>query len=654
MRQRESGSQLAKIACCTFFGVFATQLVAMETAAANPLRFVDITDLSGITTTDTWKYGGPSLADFDGDGDYDVIVNHHDQAPAQLFWSNGDGTFTEHSTPIARWDVHGFAPGDYDQDGDVDLIYALGGGNGTSPRPPRLLQNDDEDFQDVTEGAGLAGLGARGRSPRWIDMDLDGDLDLLQINAAQASGESGPRNLVHENLGDGTFAHHPSSGIEQIEAERVLVTDFNNDGVLDLVTFPPLGFWQGNGDLSFTEKTWDMLPNGFDQRGNVMAAAHLDYDNDGDFDYYVARGKTYYEIANNSISMNLAEQRLDIRDEGNASRDGLEFTATQDVTLSRFFHWPRGRSVTLPVYLGANKIPLSPPPALPRAISRDEAQGWPEKRDESGWYLGHTSDGNWRLEWYLEDDLAWDIRASVGGVQTVEPKFKPEALRYMPDVLLRNDGGKLTNVTSILPEEHVDNNWGVTHGDFNNDGFEDLFVYRFGELNERIPDLMLINQSGESFAFVGDVGATNIGSEAHGDMGVAVDVNLDGRLDILSGDDQDGRWRLFANATPETSIGAPLFVNVGYSPSGLDPHGARVELQMKDGSTQSRMVGSAGAVHSQSLMNIVHFGVGDATDGITAIVTWRDGTKQMASELTPHTLLRFGRSPATFTPPHGD
>ncbi|MEI8641367.1 FG-GAP-like repeat-containing protein [Pseudoalteromonas sp. Hal099] len=73
------------------------------------------------------------------------------------------------------------ASGDYDNDGDNDILLSLGGGNGLSPQPQRLLQNNQGQFTDATAQAGLSEMGARGRSVRWIDLDNDGDLDLCKL-----------------------------------------------------------------------------------------------------------------------------------------------------------------------------------------------------------------------------------------------------------------------------------------------------------------------------------------------------------------------------------------------------------------------------------------------------------------------------------------
>ena len=246
-------------------------------------QFAEVTDAAGITSIATWKYGGPTLADFNNDGRYDLVLLNHHYYKAQLFLSSGDSEFVEHIPVMDGEDTHGIAAGDYDADGLVDLIVSVGGGNGTNPRPPRMLRNTGSGFEDVTEGSGIENLGARGRSVRWIDLDADGDLDLLSINARQLPGETTPRNILFENRGESGFVYRDSGEFEDLEAERVLITDFNNDHIPDLVTFEPLELLQGTNEFHFDIVTDEWLPGMSDEdRHYTMAAAEADIDNDGD------------------------------------------------------------------------------------------------------------------------------------------------------------------------------------------------------------------------------------------------------------------------------------------------------------------------------------------------------------------------------------
>ena len=63
--------------------------------------------------------------------------------------------------------------GDYDNDGDLDVLYTAGGENGY--HVSKVYRNDGNTFPDIN--AGLVGVNAG--SSAWGDYDNDGDLDIL-------------------------------------------------------------------------------------------------------------------------------------------------------------------------------------------------------------------------------------------------------------------------------------------------------------------------------------------------------------------------------------------------------------------------------------------------------------------------------------------
>ncbi len=605
-----------------------------------PAQFAEVTDEAGIVSIATWKYGGPTLADFNDDGRYDLVLLNHHYYAAQFFLSSGDREFVENDPVMDGEDTHGIAAGDYDADGLIDLIVSVGGGNGTNPRPPRMLRNTGQGFEDVTEGSGISGLGARGRSVRWIDLDTDGDLDLLSINAQQLATETGPRNILFENVGNGKFVYRESGGFEDLEAERVLVTDFNGDHVPDLITFEPLSVLRGTNEFRFDDVTAEWLPRISDeQRHNAMAVAEADIDNDGDMDLYVARGKTYYQIANNALELDTETGRMDLRDEGNEGEDGVSFTAGDSIILSDFWHWPRGVDLTLPVYLGESGQAIDTP-TDPVTVAAADARGFPAELGENGWYLGRIGDDSWRLAWKLNGNLAWDVRASVTGVAEIQPDWEPAVLGK-PDLLLINEGDHFRNAPELLPIESGDNNWGVITGDFDNDADADFFVYRFGRLHGRVEDLLLTNDGDNGFVSSADHGANNIAAGGHGDMGAPFDYDRDGWLDVLSGSDNYGYWHLYRNTTGDNgSVNRSVTIHVGNSPGGTDAHGAEVYLS-SDSGTQFKRVGSRGAVHSQSFNEFIHFGLG-RDDLADVRVRWRDGKELTLDEVAAGSIHTIG------------
>lgn len=611
----------------------------------NRVLFKDVSDSVGLVSEANWKYGGPAVADLNNDGHYDFLLSNHDTTPVQLFMGNAAHHFDEIKNVYPKADLHGISAGDFDLDGDNDVLLSLGGGNGLTPQPQRLLRNDNGTFTDITKEAGISELGARGRSVRWVDLDNDGDLDFMQVNAAKMVNEALPRNIIFENLGNGTFRYVESPGFEDIEAERVLITDYNSDNVMDIIAFTSYdktSIWQGKGDFTFSNTTHTVLPQGHDDYPGTITVAQADIDNDGDLDYYFARGKLYYTIANNSVSFDKEKQSLDLRDVGSKSHDGLTLYADSDIVLSDFYHFPRAKLLEfMPVFIGANKQQITTPKDA-HAITQEQAKGFPAEVNETGWYLGYLGDNKWRLEWLLTDDVAWDVRASIKGVSDYEANWTPQELA-VPDVLLRNDDGVLTDISPRIPDSLNTNNWGVTSGDFNNDGNADFFVYRFGDLQRRIADVMLLNTGDGHFtSSVAHNATTEIGSKSHGDSGVAFDFDLDGKIDILSGDDDNGKWHLYKNVT-DNGNNNHLLIKIGYSENGIDPYGAKVWITTK-GKKQYKLIGSTNANHSQSLLNIVHFGLGKDEVVTDITVRWRDGTTRTLKNQQANQLLTLGKS----------
>jgi hypothetical protein len=118
-----------------------------------------------------------SAADIDGDGDLDL---HQGQAPLagfpnRLYRNDGSMTFVD---VASAWGVDeelgtvGSLFADYDDDGDPDLLV---GGEEFS-RPTILFRNDGGSFTDVTAAAFGSLPVVAGAD--WGDLDNDGDLDL--------------------------------------------------------------------------------------------------------------------------------------------------------------------------------------------------------------------------------------------------------------------------------------------------------------------------------------------------------------------------------------------------------------------------------------------------------------------------------------------
>lgn len=88
-------------------------------------RFSRITDGALVTDTGSGRVGA-TWADFDNDGDLDVLANDSFGTPHFFYINDGSGTFTRRQTNITTALVGTSSGADYDLDGDIDLFIGDG------------------------------------------------------------------------------------------------------------------------------------------------------------------------------------------------------------------------------------------------------------------------------------------------------------------------------------------------------------------------------------------------------------------------------------------------------------------------------------------------------------------------------------------------
>lgn len=255
----------------------------------------DVTAKLGLPTYDQVKYGGALIADIDGDGWYDLVLNNHDKENLKLYWNSKGNRFTRGLDPLPyRIDAHGLAAGDLGGPAvAADFVVAQGGSNGNRPSPPRLLRTRGSN-RLVAQGHIAAGLGpaasGRGRTPLLVDLDRDGDLDLILLNYELAAGDTGPRQKVYENTGGGRFKMRFGTGLEGKAVERAILVDLNGDGRLDMVAFPFLRILLATNNFRFQDVTvkWLSPVAGWNKlRYAIRGAAGIETTNTGRADLYL-------------------------------------------------------------------------------------------------------------------------------------------------------------------------------------------------------------------------------------------------------------------------------------------------------------------------------------------------------------------------------
>ena len=236
-------------------------------------------------------------ADYDEDGDLDVFVARADvksitrPADNRLYLNVGEGNFvriTDSPIDSDGGSSAGSAWGDFDNDGDLDLFVTTF----LTRDPPFLYQNlGDSSFERITSGLIATEVQRWSVNSSWIDYDNDGLLDLFVTRWAAEN------NLLYRNHGRGNLFPVIDSPLIQDGSKSIGIgwADIDQDGYLDLfvsngnilddsITEPTL-LYKNNGDGSFTPVLDSPLVADDADR---WFCEWGDYDNDGDFDLFVA------------------------------------------------------------------------------------------------------------------------------------------------------------------------------------------------------------------------------------------------------------------------------------------------------------------------------------------------------------------------------
>ncbi|NIR49700.1 hypothetical protein GWO43_06665, partial [candidate division KSB1 bacterium] len=259
-----------------------------------------------ITDSEAVTGGGFSGAgvwgDFNNDDLPDLFVPTFVESPNLLFQNVDGQSFSKVEIGDVATDVtvsFSASWGDYNRDGLLDLFVANGVGDG-SGLPNNLyrnvggvLQRADEPLYFDSNGNALTLpddnniLKKDSNSGVWGDYDNDGWLDLFVANL-------GTNSLWH-NEGDGTFrlVEEGEVATESDDSFGAAWTDYDNDADLDLfvANFGVNSFYQNQGEegnYNFVKLDASDVGNWINESAFTMGVSWADYDNDLDFDLFLA------------------------------------------------------------------------------------------------------------------------------------------------------------------------------------------------------------------------------------------------------------------------------------------------------------------------------------------------------------------------------
>ena len=534
-----------------------------------------------------------------------------------------------------------------------DFVRLLGGGlclasqlGHARPAPaagPILLENTAPacglDFVLLNDASGrkyqvetvLGGLGV-------IDFDHDGWPDLYCINGAELPSlrktDARFYNRLYRNNRDGTFTDVTiHAGVQGHGYDMgMAVGDYNNDGLEDLYVVGVHGntLYRNNGDGTFSDVTQAAGVGGTDAKGRKLwsvAAAWLDYDNDGRLDLLVSNycdwepgtdpvcgGLERNSRAYCHPDMYRAEPMLLYHNNGN----GTFTEVSGKVGLASVLG--KGMGIAVADFDGDGR------PDIFIANDNDRnllIHNLGSRLAEIGVEAGVAYNGDGRQISGMGADFA-DVDGD-GCPDIVMTGLRNETFELFHN---RGDGtfDDASAASGLLDLSRPWNGWGCGLVDLDNDGWLDLFVANGGlDKNEPQPNRIFRNQGGHFEDVSGGAGSGFATAGLHRGAAFA-DFDNDGRMDVAVSA-INAPVELWMNRSPRKHW---LQLKLTGTRSNRSAIGARVICRTAH-RTLVRSVGSSVGYASAS-DSALHFGLGE-DESASMEIHWPAGGIQKIAEV---------------------
>ena len=313
-------------------------------------------------------------------------------------------------------------------------------------------------------------------------------------------------------------------------------------------------------------------------------AALFDYDNDGDLDVFLVQGGALGTASTSTATSRLFRNDLAMGTDG---RRRLRFT---DVTAHAGVAWRAyGMGAAVADYDNDGDLDLFLTSFGPEALFRNNGDGtftdvtalagvsdplW----STSASFVDYDRDGD--LDLFVANYLDFTLSDNKACADAVGARdyCGPRMFRPVPDKLYRNErDGRFTDVSDPSGITRADGaGLGVVAGDYNGDGWLDLYV-----ANDATPNQLWINQRNGRFVDEGVLSGTafNAAGNPEGSMGVGSgDADADGDEDLfvtnIIGEtfalyENDGRAS-FEDARARWGVAQPTAAFTGFGADWID------------------------------------------------------------------------------------
>lgn len=229
-----------------------------------------------IISTNVLFVVGVFMADVNGDGHMDVLSASAGDNKVSWFENDGSQNFTERIVSTNASRASNVFVVDMDGDGDLDIIS--GGFVPVSSPTPRFAWHENDGNENFTEWI-INGFNLNPQDFYAIDVDDDGDMDLVVASQVQSFGAGEDKLVWLENDGSQNFTERILDDVQRIY-NGVQATDLDQDGDVDIVyaaALSRMAWLENDGNENFTAHELGVV-------NQPKLAIPTDIDGDGDLD----------------------------------------------------------------------------------------------------------------------------------------------------------------------------------------------------------------------------------------------------------------------------------------------------------------------------------------------------------------------------------